>query len=47
MDQMSPWKFWIGPNFKDILAWTKHLMDQMSYGCFGQDQMFANHVGFF
>ena len=39
MDQIFSWTFWKGPNIKDLLAWTKCLMDQMSYGHFGQDQI--------
>ena len=27
MDQICSWMFWIGPNFKGLLAWTKCLMD--------------------
>ena len=27
INQICPWTFWIGSNFKDLLAWTKCLMD--------------------
>ena len=37
-DQMTLWRFWMRPNFMDLLAWPKCLN-----GCFRQDQMPTNH----
>ena len=39
INQIYPWSFLIGINLKDLLAWIKCLLNQMSYGHFGQNQM--------
>ena len=45
MDQIRPWTFWIGPNFKNLLVYTKGLtavLDKTKYPA--KDRSIAREV---